>query len=75
MNDRIHRYLDGELSREGLTPQDLLELEAYQEVLRETATAHRSMEAPDLTGAVMARLPLEAPERGWDREAHRGAGS
>ena len=69
MNDRIHRYLDGELSRDGLAPQDLVELEAYQEVLRETATAHRSLEAPDLTGAVMARLPPEAPERVWDREA------
>jgi len=63
MNDRIHRYLDGELSREGLTPQDLLELEAYLDVLGEAEAAHRSMEVPDLTGAVMGRLPEGAPAR------------
>jgi hypothetical protein len=63
MNDRIHRYLDGELSREDLSPQDLSELEAYQEALHEIEAAYRSVEVPDLTGAVMARLPEGAPAR------------
>jgi hypothetical protein len=61
MNDRIHRYLDGELSREDLSPQDLSELEAYQEALHEIEAAYRSVEVPDLTGAVMGRLPERAP--------------
>jgi hypothetical protein len=70
MNERIHRFLDGELSRENLTPQDVLELEAYQDVLLETEVALRSMEVPDLTRAVMARLPEGAPARAGAPDVH-----
>jgi hypothetical protein len=70
MNDRIHRYLDGELSRESLTPQDLMELEAYQEALHEAEAAYKSVEVPDLAGAVMARLPAEVSVQAGARDVH-----
>ena len=75
MNDRIHRYLDGELSRDGLTPQDLSELEAYQEALLELEAAHRSLEVPDLARAVMARLPADGSVRAGARDAIARAAS
>ena len=60
MNERIHRYLDGELPREALTPLELQEIGACEHVIREIGHAYRSIEVPDLTARVMARLPAEA---------------
>ena len=63
MNERMHRYVDGELPREALTPQELQEIAACEGVIREMGQAYRSIEVPDLTARVMARLPAEAPTK------------
>ena len=63
MNERMHRYIDGELPREALTPQELQEIGACEDVIREIGHAYRSIEVPDLTARVMARLPAEAPAK------------
>lgn len=61
MNERIHKVLDGELSRDALTPAERTLLVSYEAAL---ATAERTVQrhvAPDLTAGVMARIAaLEA---------------
>jgi hypothetical protein len=68
MDKNIHRYLDGELRREELTPSQLQELTKYEDLIRETREAHLSIEVPDLTARVMARIPQDlanpSPPRG-----------
>ena len=63
MNEKIHRYLDGELPREALTPQELQEIVACEDVIGQTGEAYRSIEVPDLTARVMTRLPAAAPAK------------
>lgn len=60
MDDRIHRFLDGELRREELTPEELRQAAPYERVAHEAAEAQRGIECPDLTTVVMARLAAEA---------------
>ena len=62
MNDRIHRYLDGELSKGDLTEDELREAAYHETVIRETATAFEEVDVPDLTARVMMRLPAEAQD-------------
>jgi hypothetical protein len=57
MNERFHRYLDGEISREELTPEDIRELAAVETIVSEVRQVHRAIEVPDLTARVMAQLP------------------
>jgi hypothetical protein len=61
MNQRTHRYLDGELRREELTPDELQEIAKCEHLISETRNIHRSIKVPDLTGQIMARLPAEGP--------------
>lgn len=58
----MHRYLDGDLPLEELTPEERREVAAYQEAIRETAAVARRETAPDLTPAVMARVREAASE-------------
>ena len=60
MNERMHRYFDGELRREELTPEELQKIATYEAVIRETEESYRSVEVPDLTARVMALLPPNA---------------
>lgn len=73
MNDRIHAYLDGELPREALTPDELAEATAFRAALDERLAGLRDAPAPDLTARVMAALPAPAVEQpvsaGWSRAA------
>lgn len=67
MKDRIHAFLDGELSRDELAGTDGAELGAYDEVIRGTLAALHQDRSPDLTQKVMRRieeLPERAPARG-----------
>ena len=56
MNERIHKVLDGELSRGDLTPAEQTLLAEYEGTLAATARALPRYQAPDLTSAVMARI-------------------
>jgi hypothetical protein len=57
MNERLHRYLDGELSRDELTGDDLAELASYETAIRE-ALAHAQIreDLPDMVPVVMRRI-------------------
>jgi Glycogen recognition site of AMP-activated protein kinase len=57
MNERVHRYLDGELRQEVLTSEELQEIAACEAFVRETRETYRSIKVPDLTARVMSRLP------------------
>ena len=59
MNERTHRYLDGELGRDALTPEELEEVAKCELFIRESGRMWRSTEVPDLTEHVMAKLPAE----------------
>jgi len=59
MNHRTHRYLDGELRREELTPDELHETARYEHLIRETRDVYRSIKVPDLKDQIMARLAAE----------------
>lgn len=70
MNDRIHRYLDGELPYEALTPDERVEAAALEDGLAELSAALRAAPVPDLAGRVMAALPepaRPAPAPAWRR--------
>jgi len=57
MNEKVHRYLDGEVQQGEPTPEELQEIAACEDLIRETRETYRSIEVPDLTARVMARLP------------------
>jgi Glycogen recognition site of AMP-activated protein kinase len=61
MNERMHRYLEGELQREELTPEELEEVAQCEHFIRNTRQVHMSMSAPDLTERIMAELPAGPP--------------
>lgn len=63
MNERVQRYLDGELRREELTAEELRDIAPYEAMIRETERASRSIEVPDLTGGVRARIAVVQPPR------------
>lgn len=56
MNERIHRYLDGELPLEELTPDEKALAASLRETIEGAVHASTSEPSPDLTGAVMARI-------------------
>jgi AMP-activated protein kinase-like protein len=64
MNERVHRYLDGELRQEKLTSEERHEIAACEALLEETRESYRSIKVPDLTARVMSRLPAAPPSRG-----------
>jgi hypothetical protein len=57
MNERVNRYLDGELRQEALTSEELQEIAACEAFVRETRETYRSIKVPDLSARVMSRLP------------------
>ena len=64
MNERIHRVLDGELSRDLLTGAEQAALAEYEATLRAAEATLPRHTAPDLSAAVMARIAgLETPTR------------
>jgi hypothetical protein len=63
MNERTHRYLDGKLGRDALTPAELEEVVTCELFIREAGEMSRSIEVPDLTERVMGKLPAEIPTK------------
>jgi hypothetical protein len=61
MNERVQRYLDGELRRAELTPEELREIALYEAVIAETREISQSMDIPDLTPGVLARIKANDP--------------
>ncbi len=64
MNERVHRYLDGELRQEALTSEELQEIAACEDLVRETRESYQSIKVPDLTARVMSRLPAAPASHG-----------
>lgn len=56
LSDRTHRYLDGNLPRTSLTPQELREVQIHEAVRGELQRLDRSVRSPDLAGRVMSGL-------------------
>jgi hypothetical protein len=56
MNDRIHRYLDGELPLEELTPDERRLAQDHRRLLDQAVPILRQVSAPDVTGVVMGRI-------------------
>jgi Glycogen recognition site of AMP-activated protein kinase len=58
MNERLNRYLDGELRREQLTPDELQEVATPEAIINEIERSYKSIDIPDLTARVMKQLPV-----------------
>lgn len=56
MNERIHRVLDGELSRDQLTPEERSLLADYEATIAAAGHSVPRHVAPDLAASVMARV-------------------
>ena len=63
MNEKTHRYLDGELRRDALTLEELEDVAKCELFIHESGQMWRSTEVRDLTEDVMARLPAEIPTK------------
>lgn len=67
MHPDLHRYLDGEISRDALPPELRGEADEW-ESLTAAATLMRAERAPfDLENRIMAALPAAAPAPAWKR--------
>jgi Glycogen recognition site of AMP-activated protein kinase len=62
MNERVQRYLDGELRRDELTPEELREVATHEAVIVEARNLFKSIELPDLTAGVLARIQANDPQ-------------
>jgi hypothetical protein len=69
MTDKIHGYLDGELGRDELSPDEQARAARLQAVLRAASDQILTERAPDLVGRVMASLPQAAPAPAARRRA------
>jgi hypothetical protein len=56
MNERLNRYLDGELRREELSPDELERIATCEAMIGEIESSYKAIEVPDLTARVMERL-------------------
>jgi hypothetical protein len=65
MKDHVHAVLDGELPREALTAAERADLHLIETAVHEVAIGLRSIRVPDLSVAVMDRLPAR-PRPGVD---------
>jgi hypothetical protein len=63
MTDRVQEYLDGEIPRNELSEGERVRVAELEAVTTGVAAALRAVRAPDLTEAVMRRLPSLTPER------------
>jgi hypothetical protein len=63
MNERMHRYLEGELQREELIPEELEEAAQCEHFIRKTRQVYMSTKVPDLTERIMAELPAAPPAK------------
>lgn len=59
MNDRVHQYLDGELSLEALNADERRAAQEHLRMLGASLPLLREVSAPDLTEPVMGRIAEE----------------
>ena len=62
---RIDRYLDGDLDRSALTPEERTQADHLEAAIEEARSYVAARPAPDLTGRVMTRLGGARPSDGW----------
>ncbi len=56
MDDRIHRFLDGDGAADDLSPEERCEIETMLAAINDVIEPLRSMDAPDLSHRVMAEI-------------------
>lgn len=64
MTERIQRVLDGELSRQRLTPEEAAELVAYEHAIRDAVDGLSPASVPDASGQVLQEIGTSAPSEG-----------
>lgn len=84
MEDRIHLFLDGEIPREALTPEERAQLREYERMIDAVRGTIPAGSGVDLVPAVMARIEAaegatasirtSSAEYPSERTARRGAG-
>ena len=67
MRDDLHRYLDGDLPAEALTPELRAEAETWDEILAEVAVLREDRAPASLEERVMAQLPPTPGLAPWQR--------
>jgi len=67
MSDRIHRYLDGELAPDELTPDEMRTAADHARTLEASASLLRSITPPDLSASVMVRISAPSHPRWRER--------
>lgn len=75
-NDRIHAFLDGELSPRALAPHERVEVEKMKEAIDDALAPVRETPAPDVSAAVMSRIERIERERAvpsWTRRLRAAA--
>ncbi|HEV7588274.1 MAG TPA: hypothetical protein VGO40_09165, partial [Longimicrobium sp.] len=68
-NDRIHAWLDGDLSLDALTAEERAAAGRLGAAIEGAAARLRAVPAPDLSARVMATLPRSAARSATDRLA------
>jgi hypothetical protein len=58
MNDKVHRYLDGELQPEELNSLERRQAAEYEGITEEMGRAYKAIDVPDLTTRVMERVSV-----------------
>jgi hypothetical protein len=64
MNEKLHKYLDGELPLDALTPAERAEAEEWRALMADTAELRSVTAPPWIETRVMATLPAH-PHRSW----------
>jgi len=59
--ERVHRYLDGATPQTEFTPDEIREIIEHEAIISEAEKLYRSIQVPDLTARITARLTAEAP--------------
>jgi hypothetical protein len=60
LKEKMHRYLDGETPQAEFTSEETREIAAQEEIIAETRKLYQSIEVPDLTARITARLAANA---------------
>ncbi len=72
-NERVHRYLDGEIPFDALTAEEQREVRAYEHVIEQTAAIRQGTETTDVTEAVMEAIAVReakaTADPGWGAAA------
>ena len=59
-SDKVHQHLDGEVQRGALSADEVRKAAQFERIADEAKNLHRSIETPDLTQRIMARVQAGA---------------